>query len=255
MSTAESFAWNRQVVVITGASAGIGAALARTVAERGAATVLVARRAEKLAEVASGLGAPTLVEVADVTVRAQVERVVHAAETRFGRITVWVNNAGRGITKKVEELADEDLEAMMRDNVHSALYGMQAVLPVFKRAGSGHIINVSSMLGRVPWATMRSAYSAAKHALESLTENLRMDLAETHPGIAVSCVHPGVVATDFGTNSLHGGPDSRRLPGAQPVDEVAAVIADCIATRKQDVYTRPDAVERVLAYYRELAAR
>ena len=78
------------------------------------------------------------------------------------------------------------------------------------------------MLGRVPFAPFRSAYSAAKHALNALTANLRMELRATHPAIHVSMVHPGVVATDFGNNALHGGVDSRKLPGAQPAEEVAA---------------------------------
>jgi len=108
---------------------------------------------------------------------------------------------------------------------------------------------VSSMLGRVPFATIRSAYSAAKHALNSLTANLRMELRVEFPAIHVTCVLPGVVATDFGKNALHGGPDSRTLPQAQPVEEVAAVIADVIEKPRADLYTRPEARGLVAAYY------
>jgi NAD(P)-dependent dehydrogenase (short-subunit alcohol dehydrogenase family) len=138
---------------------------------------------------------------------------------------------------------------MMKVNVKSALYGMQAVLPHFRQQGRGHIINVSSMLGRIPFAAVRSAYSAAKHALNALTANLRMELAGTHPDIHVSSVHPGVVATGFGINARHGGVDSRALPGAQPVDEVAAVIAELIEHPRADVYTRPGAQKIVVDYY------
>src|SRR5512145_2041132 len=209
-----------KVVVITGASSGIGAALAQTVSRRGAHPVLVARRGALVREVAARSGPGALAVVADVTRRKDVERVRDEALEQFGRIDVWVNNAGRGITRSVSELTDEDFDLMMLVNVKSALYGMQAILAHFETRGSGHIINVSSMLGRVPFAPLRSAYAAAKHALNSLTANLRMELAARCPGITVSCVFPGAVATDFGTNALHGGIDSRQMPAAQSADEV-----------------------------------
>jgi NADP-dependent 3-hydroxy acid dehydrogenase YdfG len=250
-----SFDWKNEVVVVTGASAGIGAALAREIARRGGSLVLAARRADKLHEVAGSLAAPCAVVPADVTRRDDVARVLSTALQRFGGVDAWVNNAGRGITRFVAELTDEDIDAMIRDNVKSALYGMQAVLPHFKERRRGHVINVSSMLARSPYASFRSAYSAAKHALNSLGENLRMDLAKDFPDVRVTTVMPGVVATDFGLNALGGGVDSRTLPGSQSADEVASIIADVIATgRTGDVYTRPDGIERVVKYLRELAA-
>jgi NADP-dependent 3-hydroxy acid dehydrogenase YdfG len=238
-----------RVVVITGASAGIGAALAEQVGRRGGRPVLAARREPELRAVAARSGPEALVVVADVTRRADVHRILETAITRFGQVDVWVNNAGRGITRSVAELSDDDLDDMMRVNVKSALYGMQAVLPHFQARGPGHSINVSSMLGRVPFFAPRSAYSAAKHALGALTANLRMDLAEAHPGIHVSIVYPAVVATEFGLHALHGGRDSRDLPGAQPVTEVAEVIAELIDHPRDEVYTRPGLREQVAAYY------
>jgi NAD(P)-dependent dehydrogenase (short-subunit alcohol dehydrogenase family) len=111
------------------------------------------------------------------------------------------------------------------------------------------------MLARIPFASFRSAYSAAKHALNSLTENLRMDLSKDHPEIVVTCVMPGVVSTDFGLNALHGGPDSRTLPGSQTPEQVAALIADTVDRgRGGDVYTALGAVERVVQYIQGLAA-
>jgi NADP-dependent 3-hydroxy acid dehydrogenase YdfG len=250
-----SFDWKSHVVVVTGASAGIGAALAREVARRGGSVVLAARRAEKLREVAASLPAPSAVVAADVTKRDDVARILATALERFGGVDAWVNNAGRGISRNVADLTDDDIDAMIRDNVKSALYGMQAVLPHFKARRRGHIINVSSMLGRVPWVSIRSAYSAAKHALNSLTENLRMDLAKDFPDIRVTCVMPGVVSTDFGVNALGGGVDSRVLPGAQPAEEVATIIAETIASgRTGDVYTGADALERIVQYLRDLAS-
>lgn len=238
-----------RVVVITGASSGIGACLAEVVAQRGGKTVLVARREKALAEVAGRSGKDAAIVVADVTRRAEVEVAFRVATQRFGHIDVWVNNAGRGISRNPSELTDQDIDDMMLVNVKSAIYGMQTVLPHFKERKRGHIINVSSMLGRVPFAPIRSAYSASKHALNALTANLRMEVKATHPEIHVSSVHPGVVATDFGSNALHGGVDSRKLPNAQPVDEVANVIADLIENPRADVYTRPGAQQMVVGYY------
>jgi len=238
-----------KVVVVTGASAGIGAALVEMLGERGARPVLVARRAPALAEVAAKCGPYATSVVADVTIRQQVEDVVATALKQHGHIDVWVNNAGRGITRPVSELTDDDFDDMMLVNVKSALYGMQAVLPHFRARGAGHIINVSSVLGRVPMAHIRSAYSAAKHALNALTANLRMELAPAFPRIHVSSVHPGIVATEFGLNARHGGPDSRELMGAQPVSEVAEVLVDVIASPRADVYTRPQAKAMVVAYF------
>jgi NADP-dependent 3-hydroxy acid dehydrogenase YdfG len=238
-----------RVVVITGASSGIGAALAELLGARGARVVLVARREKELHEVAARSGPEALPIVADVTRREEVARAMDAALDRFGQVDVWVNNAGRGITRPVSELTDEDVDEMIAVNVKSALYGMQVVLPHFRERGRGHVINVSSMLGRVPFAPARSAYSAAKHALNALTANLRMELRESLPGIAVSSVLPGVVATDFGRTARHGGPDSRQFPGAQSAEEVARVIADVIERPRADVYTRPEARELVARYY------
>jgi short-subunit dehydrogenase len=126
---------------------------------------------------------------------------------------------------------------------------MQETVPYFKSRGEGHIINVSSMLGRIPNAMMRSAYCGAKHFLNAMTAMFREEVQQTHPLIQISLVSPGIVHTNFGLNALHGGPDSRQLPGAQTPEEVAQVIAGVIDSRAPDVYTRPGARERVAAYY------
>jgi NAD(P)-dependent dehydrogenase (short-subunit alcohol dehydrogenase family) len=238
-------------VVITGASAGIGEALADELGRRGDKLVLAARRIEKLGEVAAR--SRGLAVRCDVTRRNDVFQLFNQAVEHLGHIDVWVNNAGRGISKTFEQLTDEDVDVMIRDNVKSALYGMQTVLPHFKERGEGVIVNVSSGLSRVPYATFRSAYSAAKAALNSLTETLRLELAQKYPRIRLLTVMPGVVATDFGNSAIGGGPDSRTLPGAQDVAEVARIIADALPKRAGDVYTRPEQGERVLEYLRGLA--
>jgi NADP-dependent 3-hydroxy acid dehydrogenase YdfG len=243
---------SRPVVVITGASSGIGAALAARLAPTHH-LVLVARRAEALRALATQLERPDIVTVAaDVTVRSAVEDVVETALAQFSRLDIWVNNVGRGITRAPSQLTDADIDDMMQVNVKSALYGMQAVLPHFRLVGRGHVINVSSMLGRVPMATFRSAYSASKHFLNALTANMRAEVQETHPDIQFSLVSPGVVRTEFGRNALHGGPDSHTLPNSQSADDVAAVIAQVIADRRADVYTREGMAETAVGYLREL---
>ena len=240
------------VVVITGASAGIGAALAERLAGQGHAVGLVARRREALEAVAARCGGLAHVLVADVTRREEVRRAVDGAIARFGHIDVWVNNAGQGISRPPSLLTDEDVEDMMRVNVLSALYGMQEVLPHFRARGRGHVINVSSLLGRIPFAVIRSAYCGAKHFVNALTAMFREEVRATHPDIQFSLVSPGVVRTDFGLNARHGGPDSRSLPNTQSPEEVAAVIAKVIETRQPDVYTQPGAQARIAGYYATL---
>lgn len=240
---------NEQVVVVTGASAGIGAALAGLIAARGGIPVLVARRGDELRAVAERCGDRASAVVADVTRREEVRRVVQETIGRHGGIDVWVNNVGRGITLAPSLLSDEDIDEMVLVNVKSALYGMQETLPHFKERGRGHVVNVSSMLGRIPMAPFRSAYSGAKHFLNSLTANFRDEVHETHPDIEYSIVSPGVVRTEFGLSARHGGPDSRTLPYSQSAEEVAEVIAAVIEDRRRDVYTRQGMHERVAEYY------
>ena len=240
---------DEKVIVITGASSGIGAAVAEEVAKRGHKVVLAARRAEALEEVAARIGEEAFVVPTDVTSRTDVERLRDAAIRRFGHIDVWINNAGRGLSRAVLDVTDADFDEMMLVNVKSALYGMQAITPHFQSRRRGHIINVNSMLGRLPLAGIRSAYNAAKHALAALTANLRIDLRAEFPDITVSTVFPGVVATDFGKNAVGGGPDSRQIPNAQPVEEVAHVIAELIEHPRAEVYTRPMYHDMVKQYY------
>ena len=243
-----------RVIVVTGASSGIGAAAAGRLAREGHAVVLTARRAEALTAVAEEAGGRCLPIAADMTHRAEVRRVVDEAIRAFGQIDVWINNVGRGITRPPSQLSDEDVDDVMRVNVKSALYGMQEVLSHFKDRGEGHVINISSMLGRIPYATQRSVYCGAKHFLNALTVTFRDEVQQTHPGIQFSIVSPGVVYTSFGLNALHGGPDSRDLPDGQSPEEVAEVIAGVVQSRAPDVYTRPGFHDRVVAYYQAIGA-
>lgn len=243
---------NDRVIVITGASGGIGAEVARRTAARGAKLVLVARRTDALAAVAADCGDGTVTVTGDLTRREDADRTVEEAVARLGHIDVWINNVGRGIWRAPSELTDSDVEEMIRVNVLTALHGMQAVLPHFKERGAGHLINISSMLGRVPHAINRSGYNGAKHFLGALTANFRTEIQATHPGIAVSLVSPGVVYTDFGKHAVHGGPESRRLAGGQEVGEAAEVIVGVIESRRPDVYSVAGSRARVVTYFEGL---
>ncbi len=238
-----------KVIVITGASAGIGRAAAREMTARGATTILVARRRNVLEDVAAACGPNAVAMAGDVTSRGDVQQVVRSTLARFGRIDIWINNAGRGITRMPSELTDEDVDDMIRVNVKSVLYGMQETLLHFKARGTGHVINVSSMLGRLPFAPMRSAYAGAKHFVNALTIMFRAEVQQTHPGIQYSLVSPGIVRTDFGLNAVHGGPDSRQLPDSQSAEDVARVIAEVVESRRPDVYTRAGWRERVIGHF------
>jgi short-subunit dehydrogenase len=227
-----------KVIVITGANSGIGAALARTLAGQGHSLVLAARRGPELKAVAAEVKG--LAVVTDVCKRSDVKALRDAALKAHGHVDVWINNAGQGITRSVLDLTDEDVDLMMSVNVKSALYGMQAIAPSMMEQDSGHIINISSFLARVPLAAYRSAYSAAKAALNSLTANLRMDLAISHPKITVSVVMPGLVSTPFAQNAVGGAPQ-RMADGVptQSPQEVAAAIAGLIEQPRAELITNP----------------
>jgi short-subunit dehydrogenase len=240
-------------IVITGASSGIGATLAMQLAAAGHRIALAARRERELQDVATRAGNGAIAVTTDVTRREEVTRLRDAAIDAFGHIDVWVNNAGRGINRPVLELTDEEFDVMMTVNVKSALYGMQAIAPHFISRGRGHIINVSSVLSRVPFATFRSAYNAAKAALNAVTANARVDLARTHPGIHVTLVMPGLVRTDFQQNALGGSPP---MPGAeaQTVEEAAAAIVAAIDHPTAEIYTNPRQAAVVASYFQDVGA-
>ena len=196
-----------------------------------------------------------------MTRRADVERLRDEAIAAFGAIDVWVNNAGRGINASVLELTDDQFDLMMAVNVKSALYGMQVIVPHFKERGRGHVINVSSFLARVPLATYRSAYNAAKAALNALTANLRMDLRREYPAIHVSLVMPGMVSTEFARSALGGTPAVTWVasgrgagPTVQTADDVAAAIESLIASPREELYTQPGQSETVVRYFQDVGA-
>src|SRR5438876_8405239 len=245
-----------EVTVITGASSGIGAALARQLGSKGHRLVLAARREKELEEVAKQAGKRALVVVTDVTRRGDVERLRSRALQEYGHVDVWVNNAGRGITKSVMDLTDEDFDEITAVVLKSVLYGMQVIIPHFQQRGRGHLINVSSFLGRIPLMSHRSIYSAAKSGVNVLTANARMDLKANYPRVHVSLVMPGTVETDF--HRIAGTPfppvAGERLGSliVESADEVAGKIASLVEHPVPEVYTNPSMPDLVQRYYQDV---
>ncbi|OLE89681.1 MAG: short-chain dehydrogenase [Crenarchaeota archaeon 13_1_20CM_2_51_8] len=245
-----------EVTVITGASSGIGAALAKQLGSKGHQLVLAARREKELKEVAKQAGTRVLVVPTDVTRRGDVERLRSQALKEYGHVDVWVNNAGRGITKSVMDLTDQDFDEITAVVLKSVLYGMQTIIPHFQERGQGHLINVSSFLGRVPLVSHRSIYSAAKSGVNVLTANIRMDLKEKYPGIHISLVMPGIVDTDF-----HKVARTPQLPKAgtrvgslivESAEQVASQISSLIELPVAELYTNPAMVGLVSQYYQDV---
>lgn len=188
-----------QVVLITGASAGIGAALATVLADRysGIRLILTARRQEQLEAVAAVCrrrGAEVQVVPADMSQPEQMEKLVKTALHTFGQINVLVNNAGYGQMGPIELIPDELAQRQFQVNVLSPLALIRQVIPRMREQGGGRIINVSSLGGRIAFP-IGGLYSASKFALEGLSDALRRELAPFN--ISVSVVEPGPVRTEF----------------------------------------------------------
>jgi len=205
-----------RVIAITGAASGIGRAVAIACAERGA-TLALADLSPEVAQLAKELeaaGLPPsrmLVRKLDVTSRPDVIAWASEIEREFGGTDVVVNSAGVALHCPLDETTLEDFEWLMATNFWGTVHGTQAFLPEFERRGRGHIINLSSAFGLMAFPAS-GAYVASKFAVRGFTETLALELAVTHPGIHVTCVHPGGVNTPLVRRArVRGtGPLSRR---------------------------------------------
>lgn len=212
-----------KMVVITGASSGIGAAAALECARRGADLVIAARRAERLENVAlkcRANGVQCTVVVADVTRPEDCARIIAAAP----QVDVLVNNAGFAIFDAIAEAKADDLDSMMRTNYFGTLWCTQAVLPQMLARGSGTIVNVSSIAGIMGYARM-GGYCATKFAILGLSEALRDEVIGR--GVRVAMICPGTTETEFFVKAQRGKiPAASRLLLAVPPECVARAIAD-----------------------------
>ena len=213
-----------KVVVVTGASMGIGEAIARSFADGGASVVLLSRDAER-AEAARGRighSERTLGLACDVRNREEIDRVVGLTLHHFQRIDIWINNAGHGI---LDSIANVDMAACretFETNFFGTLEAMQAVIPVMKQQGSGTIINISSVAGHVP-LPFHAVYSATKFAMNAIGKAARIELKNS--GISVMTVCPGFVRTDFSANAIKGKEQKQVRPA-----QVRGITAERVAS-------------------------
>ncbi|WP_432061760.1 SDR family NAD(P)-dependent oxidoreductase [Streptomyces sp. S1] len=236
------------VVVVTGASSGIGRAVARAFAGCGARLVVTARSADALDEVARECAAAhpraeAVAVPADVTDAAATDRVARTALDRFGRVDVWVNAAGVGVLGRLDRVPPEDVRRLWEVNVLGVLHGVRAALPAMRRRGRGVIVDVSSLLGGAVEAPYQGPYAASKAALITLDEVLRQELALSGDhGIAVCTVLPTGVDTPFFRHAAnHTGRRMRALPAVATPERVAAAVVRAAVRPRRRVAVGPGA--------------
>jgi short-subunit dehydrogenase len=221
----------KPVAIITGASSGIGRAVALALAKRGYILALAARRLEMLEAVAAecrGLsGAPAIAIATDVASQQQVNAMVESVMDRFGQVDVLVNNAGYGIFSRVHETTDQQMRRIFDVNYFGVFYGCLAVLPAMMSRRSGHIMNVSSVVGK-RGTPFHGAYCATKFAVAGLTESLRVELKPCNVRVTLVC--PGLTKTEFfdqtgGATAKSAFVKFKKMMSAQAVgDKMAAVV-------------------------------
>jgi len=212
------------VIIVTGASKGIGRATALALAREGGRVLAVARTASLLAELeslAADLPGQVVAVPADVTQRAQVEGVVDLGLQRFGRIDVLVNNAGVELPKPVEDFTDGDYDVMLDTNLRAVFFLIQAVVPTMKEQRSGLIVNIASTAGHRGFGS-DSVYCASKFGVVGLTDALDEELRQY--GIRVSCISPGATNTELAKETWSPPDDPYRPHFLQPEDVAGAVV-------------------------------
>lgn len=225
-----------KVVVITGASSGLGEASARLLSSQGARVVLGARRVDRLQALAGEMGrqgGEALALATDVTDRTQVQRLVDRAVDAFGRIDVMINNAGLMPHSPIVRLKVDDWDRMVDVNLKGVLYGIAAALPTMQRQMSGHFINVSSVAGHKV-SVNGAVYSATKHAVRALSEGLRQEIKDWN--IRTTIISPGAVATELPGSAT----EADIAKGLHDFYEANAISADSFARAVAFAISQPD---------------
>jgi short-subunit dehydrogenase len=220
-----------KVVLITGASAGIGLAAARRLAAAGAKVAVAARSIEKLNQLADELhaqGHEVLVVPTDMRNSTEVAQMVSATAQHFGRIDVLINNAGQAASGTVAEVDPEHYRQIIELNVFGPLHAIQAVVPSMRQQGGGIIINVSSMVSKMNIPGL-GTYASTKAALNKLSDTARAELAPDN--IRVITVYPRMTATDFGKNSLGNREMRQQQRSAAPRRDVVVDTAEYVADK------------------------
>jgi short-subunit dehydrogenase len=229
---------NEQVMVITGASSGIGLATARAAARQGAKVVLVARNGDALKEIESKIqegGGTAMYIVADVSKRDELQKVADTTIQHFGGFDTWVNNAGLSIWGRMEQVSDEDHQRLFDINFWGLVYGSFIAAEHLKSRG-GAIINLGSVASDMV-LPLQGMYCASKHAIKGFTDALRMELeAEGHP-VSVTLIKPASINTPFPQHARNYMDSEPRLPDpAYPPEEVAHAILHAATRPQRDIY-------------------
>jgi len=192
-----------KVIVITGASSGLGEATAKYLAERGATVVLGARRENKLKKIVDEInskGGTAVYKVTDVTQKAQVKALVALAFTTYNKVDVLINNAGIMPIAPMSELRVDEWDDMIDINIKGVLYGIAAVLPLFQEQQAGHFINLGSVAGIKVFSPGGSVYSGTKYAVRAITDGLRQEVGGN---IRVTTIEPGAVDSELKYSTRH----------------------------------------------------
>ena len=227
---------NGKVAVVTGASMGIGEAIARKFVNEGATVVLCSRDAGRVEAARERIGSVerTLALACDVRNRPEIERVVSLTLHNFQRIDIWVNNAGYGLVDEVGDMDMSECRRMFETNLFGAIEAMQCVIPAMKRQGSGSIINISSVTAHIA-VPYQAAYSATKSAMNSISYATRLELRGS--GVNVMTVCPGYIATDFARNAVVR-PNAKKVSsgrGGPTADVVADAVLNGYLKNKREV--------------------
>jgi NADP-dependent 3-hydroxy acid dehydrogenase YdfG len=223
---------NNKVIVITGASSGLGEATAKYLAAKGGLLVLGARRADNLQAIVSSItatGGTAVYHVTDVTMKKDVQALVDKAVTTYGRIDVIINNAGIMPIAPLSEVRTEEWDNMIDINIKGVLYGIAAALPIFQRQQAGHFINIGSVAGVKVFSPGGTVYSGTKYAVRAISEGLRHEVKGNN--IRTTTIEPGAVDTELKLSTAHS--ESAKhvnefYKHAIPADTIARAIAFAI---------------------------